>query len=162
MQIRQASTSWDESAVRHIIASHQTMAGALLPMLHALQDSIGFIPADSVPLIALALNLSRAEVHGVITYYHHFRQTPPGHHVLQICRAEACQARGSEALATHAVRTLGCDFHETTADGAVSLEPAYCLGHCAVGPNIAIGDEFFARITPARLDALLQAKRGAA
>ena len=147
--------AWNETAVRQIITAHQSMPGALLPILHAIQDATGFIPPDSVPLIAAALNLSRAEVHGVITYYHHFRQAPTGTHLLQICRAEACQARGADALLAHAIQVLGCGFHQTTADGALTLEPVYCLGQCAVGPNIVIGDALHARITPARLDALL-------
>lgn len=155
-QATQAMATWDENTVRQIITTHQSMPGALLPILHAIQDTTGFIPPDSVPLIAVALNLSRAEVHGVITYYHHFRQAPAGSHLLQICRAEACQARGADALVAHAIKLLGCDFHQTTADGAVTLEPVYCLGQCAVGPNIVIGDALHARITPARLDALLE------
>ena len=104
--------------------------GALLPVLHAIQARCGYIPADTVPLIADRLNLSRAEVHGVISYYHHFRQTPAGKVVVQVCRAEACQSVGADQLAEHAVKSLGCDFHETSKDGSVTLEPVYCLGHC--------------------------------
>lgn len=160
MQAEQIAKTWDV-AVRQAIASKRSMRGALLPVLHDIQDALGYIPPESVPMIADELNLSRAEVHGVITYYHHFRQHPAGRHVVQICRAEACQARGADALAAHARQALGCDFHQTTPDGAVTLEPVYCLGHCAVGPNIAIGDELHARITPQRFEVLINAKRGA-
>lgn len=149
------------TTVSDVIAACKSMPGAMLPMLHGIQDALGYIPPDAVPMIADALNVSRAEVHGVITYYHHFRQAPAGNCVVQLCRAEACQARGSEALAAHAKAALACDFHETTADGSVTLEPVYCLGHCAVGPNIAIGDTLHARITPEKFDALIHATRGA-
>ena len=122
----------EPETLQAILETHRHQPGALLPVLHAIQETMGFIPPDAVPLVAEALNLSRAEVHGVITFYHHFRQQPPGRHVLQLCRAEACQSMGGEALADHARATLGCDFHETTADGAVTLEPVYCLGNCAL------------------------------
>jgi formate dehydrogenase subunit gamma len=160
MQSVPAAISPDSAAVHAIIQSQKQRPGALLPILHGIQDLIGFIPADAVPMIAEELNLSRAEVHGVITYYHHFRQQPAGRHLVQICRAEACQARGAGALAEHAKAKLGCDFHHSTPDGEVTLEPAYCLGHCSVGPNIAIGDELHARVTPARFDSLIAGKRG--
>ncbi len=129
--------------------------GALLPILHAIQAEHGHVPADAVPLIADRLNLSRAEVHGVISYYHHFRQAPAGKHVVQLCRAEACQARGGEALAAHAKQALGIDFHQTTADGRVTLEPVYCLGQCACGPAMMVDDAVHAQVTPLRFDALL-------
>lgn len=161
MQTAQSAKSWNIAAVRQIIESRKSMPGALLPILHGIQDVVGYIPSDTVPMISEELNLSRAEVHGVITYYHHFRQQPAGTHLVQICRAEACQARGADALVAHAKSALGCDFHQTAPDGEVTLEPAYCLGHCAVGPNIAIGDEHYARITPDRFDTLINAKRGA-
>ena len=136
------------------------MPGAMLPILHGIQDAVGYIPSDAVAMIADGLNVSRAEVHGVITYYHHFRQEPAGKRLVQICRAEACQARGADALVAHAKAALGCDFHQTTADGELTLEPAYCLGQCAVGPNMTIGNELHARITPEKFDALTNAKRG--
>ena len=129
--------------------------GALLPILHAIQAAHGHVPADAVPRIAERLNLSRAEVHGVLSYYHHFRQAPAGKHVVQVCRAEACQARGGEGLAAHAKQSLGIDFHETTADGRVTLEPVYCLGQCACGPAMMIDDAVHAHVTPQRFDALL-------
>lgn len=127
----------------------------LLPVLHGLQDSVGFIPPDRVPAIAQHFNLSRAEVHGVITFYHYFRSEPPPRCVVQICRAEACQSMGGDALLAHAERTLGCGLHGHSADGAIGLEPVYCLGLCASSPALTINDTVSARVTPARFDALL-------
>jgi formate dehydrogenase subunit gamma len=152
---------FDVAAVRGIIAERKGMAGAMLPILHGIQEKVGYIPADAVPMIAGELNLSRAEVHGVISFYHFFRQQPPGKHVVQVCRAEACQARGSEALAGQAQDLLGCAFHETSADGQFTLEPVYCLGQCACGPNIRIDDELHARVGADKLQRLVQAKREA-
>jgi formate dehydrogenase subunit gamma len=148
-------------ALETLVAQHKTMPGAMLPTLHAIQGALGYIPAEAVALIADALNVSRAEVHGVITFYHHFRQTPPGRHVVRICRAEACQAVGADALAAHAKAALACDFHQTSSDGGFSLEPVYCLGQCACGPAIMIGDEVHARVSSGKFDRLLGAKRGA-
>ncbi len=142
-----------------ILRARQHQPGALLPILHDVQDALGFVPPDAAPAIAQALNLSRAEVHGVISFYHHFRDRPAGRHVLQLCRAEACQAVGADALAEHAQRELGCGWHQTSADGAVTLEPVYCLGQCAVGPALMAGTELHGGVTPARLDALLTALR---
>lgn len=129
--------------------------GELLPALHAIQDAVGFIPAESVADIAAAFNLSRAEVHGVISFYHHFRSTPPAPHTVRICQAEACQSMGAEQLLAHAEKTLGCCLHEKSADGRFSLEPVYCLGHCATSPAMMIGETVHARVTPARFDQLL-------
>jgi formate dehydrogenase subunit gamma len=148
-------------AVRAVIAQHAGEPGALLPILHGVQDALGCVPADVVPEIAFALNLSRAEVHGVITYYHHFRAGPAGRHVVQICRAEACKAMGADALLAHAQAALGCGVHGTTADAAVTLEPAFCLGLCASSPAVAIDDEVHARVTPAVFDALIAGVRTA-
>jgi formate dehydrogenase subunit gamma len=130
--------------------------GALLPILHEIQDRIGHVPPESIPVVAKALNLSRAEVHGVVTFYHHFRREPAGRCVVQVCRAEACQALGSAALETHAQRSLGVGFGETTSDGAVSLEAVFCLGNCATGPSVMIGDDIHGRVTPERFDALVR------
>ena len=116
---------------------------------------LGFIPADAVPGIARALHLSRAEVHGVISFYHDFRSAPAARHVLQICRAEACQAMGARALEAHARKRLGIDYGGTTADGAITLEPVYCLGNCACSPSVRLDDEIHARVDAARLDELL-------
>lgn len=143
------------AAVRAVLAQRAHEAGALLPILHDVQEALGHIPGDVVPEIAHALNLSRAEVHGVITYYHHFRAEPAGTFLVQICRAEACQAMGADALLAHAERSLGCKPHGTSADGAFTLEPAFCLGLCASSPAIMLGDELHARVTPRVFDALV-------
>lgn len=150
-------------AVQQAIDAHRTRPGALLPLLHAVQDALGWVPPDVLPSIAHALNLSRAEVHGVVSFYHHFRSTPPGRHVLRLCRAEACQARGARALEAHARQTLGIDFHQTTADGAITLEPVYCLGNCGCGPSLLLdADELHANVTPAAFDALVRQVRAEA
>lgn len=144
-----------EQAVQRALDEHAGMPGALLPVLHALQSALGCVPAVAVPLIAEGLNLSRADVHGVISFYDDFRQQPVGRHQLRICRAEACQAVGAAALEDHARRVLGLDMGETRADGSVTLDAVYCLGNCACGPSLAVGERVHARVTPARLDALL-------
>lgn len=126
--------SWTPQQIQDEIDALKHKPGALLPILHAVQDRCGYVPREAVPLIAESLQLTRAEVHGVISFYHHFRTTPPGRHVVQICRAEACQARGSRALEKYARDTLGIDYHQTTADREITLEPVYCLGNCACGP----------------------------
>lgn len=150
------STMENLSTIDSILAAKHSLPGALLPILHDIQEALGYIPPDAVASIAGALNLSRAEVHGVITYYHYFRQTPPGRHVLRVCRAEACQSLGCEALAQHVQTALGCGFHATSADGAVTLEPVYCLGQCAAGPNMQIDETtLHARMTPEKFDMLL-------
>lgn len=146
-------------AIAAIIAARQDMPGALLPILHEIQDTQGYIPEAAVSIIARALNLSRAEVHGVITFYHDFRQHPPGKHVVRVCRAEACQSVGADALAAHAQHGLGCGFHETTADGQVALEPVYCLGQCACGPAMMIDQTLYGRVDAHRFDALVGALR---
>lgn len=129
---------------------------ALLPILHHVQEALRFIPPALVPEIAQALNLSRAEVHGVVTYYHHFRTTPPGRHVVQICQAEACRANGAVALMAHAAERLACRPGETRADGAVTLEPVYCLGLCATGPSAMVDDLPCSRVSAATLAAIAQ------
>jgi formate dehydrogenase subunit gamma len=146
-----------QQATAAAIQRHAGQQGNLLPILHAIQDVLGCIPARAVPELASALQLSRAEVHGVISFYPHFRQTPAAPVVLKVCRAESCQAMGGEALADHARQTLGCDFHATTANGAVSLEPVYCLGLCAQSPTVMLNGRVHARMTPQKLDRLLQA-----
>ena len=146
--------------LHRIVEARRNQPGALLPILHDIQDAYGYVPPEAVPLIAAGLNLSRAEVHGVITYYHHFRQQPAGRHVLRVCRAEACQAAGAEALLEHAGKTLGCADHGTTADGAITLEPVYCLGQCACGPNLMVDDTtLHARVTPEQFDRLVEQLR---
>lgn len=146
--------------VNAVLAAKQHLPGALLPILHDIQDQLGYIPPGVLPLIADQLNLSRAEVHGVVSYYHHFRQQPPGRHVVQVCRAEACQASGGNALASHAERVLGCGFHATSANGEFTLEPAYCLGQCGCAPAIMIDDDVHARVDALRFDELIADKRG--
>jgi formate dehydrogenase subunit gamma len=145
----------ERSAVQEACAQLKGLPGALLPILHAVQEALGFVPKDSIPLIALELNLSIAEVHGVVTFYHYFRQQKPGRHVLHLCRAEACQALGAQALEAHAKATLRIDFHGTTTDGAISLEPVYCLGNCALGPSLMIDEQLNGRVTAQRFDALV-------
>lgn len=151
---------WDNQEIEAIIDSLKQKPGALLPILHAIQDRIGFVPPESVSTIAEALNLSRAEVHGVITFYHYFRQTPPGRKTIHLCRAESCQAMGSDALEAHAKSRLGIDYHENTADGDFSLEPVYCLGNCACSPAIMIDKEVYGRVTPERFDEIIAEARG--
>lgn len=154
-------STFDLELIKSIIAKSSAVPGAMLPILHEIQDAVGFVPAAAVPLIADALNLSRAEVHGVVTYYHHFRQKPGAKHVLKLCSAEACQAVGSAALAEHAKAALGCDFHQSTSDGLFALEPVYCLGLCASGPSVMVNDaEVHGRMTPQQFDGLVQELRG--
>lgn len=129
--------------------------GALLPILHDIQDALGYIPDAAVPVIAQTLNLSRAEVHGVLTFYHLFRRRPPGQHTLYVCRAEACQSMGARELERLIKERLGIDFHETTADGRYSLEPIYCLGNCACSPAVMVDETVHGRVTAERLDELL-------
>ena len=140
------------ATVRSVLVRHVNEPGALLPILHDVQDALGHIPADVVPVIAKGLNLSRAEVHGVVTYYHHFRTEPAGRTVVQVCRAESCKACGADALMAHAEKVLGCASHHTRADGAYTLEPVYCLGMCALSPAIMVDDKLHARMTPEKFD----------
>ena len=146
--------------VLEILDAHQTMPGNLLPILHGIQDTLGYIPPSAIEDIAKALYLSKAEVHGVISFYHYFRTTPPGKHTIRICRAESCQAMNGKALENHAKQTLGIDFHETTPDEHFSLEAVYCLGNCACSPSITIDDEVHGRVTPEKFDQLLAACKG--
>lgn len=141
--------------VELILRSHAGRPGPLLEVLHAVQRELGHVPPDCVPLIAAGLNLSRAEVHGVLSFYHSFRSAPPGRHIVHVCRAEACQAMQGDALAAHAQQRLGVAFHETTRDGQFSLEPVYCLGNCACSPAVMIDDQLHGRVSPERFDALI-------
>jgi len=146
-----------EVVVGEIIASVGDEPGALMPVLHAVQDRLGYIPADAVPEIARALNLSRAEVHGVISFYHDFRSTPPGRNIVRVCRAESCQAMGAVELAAHIQKRLGIEFGQSSADGAYTLEPVYCLGNCACSPAIVVGSDIHGRVTPERFDEIISA-----
>ncbi|MGW8369629.1 MAG: formate dehydrogenase subunit gamma [Gammaproteobacteria bacterium] len=141
--------------VETLVRAHADRPGGLLPMLHAIQDELGYIPDEAVPIIAASLNLSRAEVHGVITFYHFFRTTRPGKHTLYVCRAEACQSMGSRALEDYVREKLNIDFHETTADGRISLEPVYCLGNCACSPAVMLDETVHGRVSPELIDELL-------
>lgn len=148
----------DTEATRSVtdaLARLKDVPGGLLPILHAIQDELGHVPAAAVPTIAEALNLSRAEVHGVVSFYHHFRTERPGRHVLQLCRAEACKSMGADALAAQARERLGVDFHETTPDGAVTLEAVYCLGNCACAPSAMVDGEPRGRLNAERLESLI-------
>jgi formate dehydrogenase subunit gamma len=145
--------------VRRIVADLKNRPGPLLEVLHAVQAALGYVPEGAVPLVAQGLNVSRAEVHGVVTFYHYFRRTPPGKHVVSLCRAESCQALGADALAQHAKRKLGVDFHETTADGEFSLEPIYCLGNCACSPAAMVDGRLYGRLNPESFDAMLVKER---
>jgi formate dehydrogenase subunit gamma len=141
--------------VRELCRRLKDRAGALLPVLHAIQDALGYVPAEAVPLVGEELNLSRAEVHGVISFYHYFRDTPPGRHTIYLCRAESCQAMRSKELEAHAKAHLGVSFHQTTADGAFSFEPVYCLGNCALSPAIMVDGQLYGRVTPERFNAIV-------
>jgi formate dehydrogenase subunit gamma len=141
--------------VRRIVADMKNRPGPLIEVLHAVQAALGYVPAEAVPVVAEALNLSRAEVHGVVTFYHFFRETPPGKHTVHICRAEACQSMGANALVAHAKKRLGVDFHETTRDGVFSLEQVFCLGNCALSPAAMIDGQLYGRVTPERFDQLV-------
>ncbi len=141
--------------LRHLIAQHRDLEGPLLPILHAIQDACGHIPDDAHPLICDALNISAAELHGVISFYHDFRKKPAGRHVLKICRAESCQSVGGEAVAASLLEKLGLDWHGTTVNGAVTIEPVYCLGLCACGPAAMVDDRVIGRVNAAKLDAIL-------
>ena len=147
----------NEARIAAIVERHRHRDGPLIEVLHDVQADFGCIPSGAVAVIARALNLSRAEVHGVVTFYHHFRTRPPGRHVLQICRAESCQAAGGRAIENHAQKRLGVGFGETTPDGRLTLEAVYCLGLCACSPAAMLDDEVHGRLTPERLDALIDA-----
>lgn len=141
------SPAWSPDAARAVIAPHARTRGGLLPALHALQGAFGYIDDAAVPLLAEVFNLSRADVFGVVTFYHDFRRTPPAGRVVKLCRADACRAAGGEKLAAHAA---------ARAQDGVTVEAVYCLGLCALGPSAMIDGRPYARLTAERLDALLQ------
>lgn len=142
-----------------ILTAHDGLEGPLLPILHAIQAQFGYVPRDTLPVIAKHLNLSRAEVHGVMSFYHDFREDPAGRHVLKLCRAEACQSMGGDRVAAHAQKTLGIEWHETTRDGQVTLEPIFCLGLCACAPAAMIDGKLVGRVDEARLDTIIAGVR---
>jgi formate dehydrogenase subunit gamma len=145
---------WEAARGAEIIAEHSKVEGATLVILHALQEAFGYVPEDALPMIANELNLSRAEVYGVFTFYHDFRAKPAGRHVLKLCRAEACQAAGGDALVARAEEKLGVALGNTTPDERVTLEPIYCLGLCATAPSAMLDGRLFGRLDEARIDAL--------
>jgi len=146
----------DTARARERIQELQHLPGALLPILHALQDEFGYVDEAAVPLMAEALNLSQAEVHGVISFYHDFRRTPPGRHVLKMCRAEACQSMGCGALIEHVEKRLGIKLGETTADGSLTVEPVFCLGNCALSPAVMLDAQPYGRVSASMADALIE------
>jgi formate dehydrogenase subunit gamma len=149
-------TATSDPTLDRILSDHMGMEGPLLPILHAVQAAFGHVPASLRPAIADALNISGAELHGVISFYHDFRNEPGGRHVLRICRAEACQAMGGTSLARATLEKLGVDWHGTTGDGTLTVEPVYCLGLCACAPAVALDDKVLGRATGAKIDTLLQ------
>ncbi len=145
--------------VEEILAAHQGVEGALLPILHSVQESFGYVPEEALPIIARHQNISKAEAYGVMTFYHDFRAKPAGAHVLKLCRAESCQTMGADGLAAHAKEKLGLDWHETTLDGKITLEPIFCLGLCACGPAALVDGKVVGRVTPAKLDQIVKGMR---
>jgi len=159
MSKRSPDQVWDADRALTCIRDLEHLPGALLPVLHALQAEFGYVDPCAVPVIASQLNLSEAEVHGVIGFYHDFRRTPPGRHVLRICRAEACQSMGCEKLIEHVEERTGVKLGATAADRSLTLEPVYCLGNCALSPAIMLDDKLYGRVSPAVADALLDDAR---
>ncbi|MCC7271119.1 MAG: formate dehydrogenase subunit gamma [Alphaproteobacteria bacterium] len=153
------SHPWNAERASEIIAAHGAAEGATLPILHALQEAFGHVPEAAVPMIAAALNLTRAEVHGVVTFYHDFRRAPPGRHVVKLCRAEACQSAGGRAVADGVRTRLGVSWGGTTPDGRVTLEAVYCLGLCATAPAAMVDGEVIGRLDEAAAERMLRAIR---
>lgn len=147
---------WNEAQAREIIDTHIDSPGGLMPMLTDMLEVFGHVDRSIIPTLAEALNLSRAEVHGVVSFYHDFRATAPGRHVIRLCRAEACQSMQADALIDHAKRKLGVEWHGTSADGAVTLEPVYCLGNCACAPAMMVDGDSHGRVTPALFDEIVE------
>ena len=152
-------TPWSAQVAQEAISVHATQRGPLLPVLRALQETFGYVDPRAVPLVATALNLSRADVHGVLTFYSDLRSTPPGRIRVQVCRGEACQAVGGHGLAAHATRTLGLDFGQTAADGSLTLDEVFCLGNCALGPSILVEEQPFGLVDTTLLDELVAEAR---
>ena len=146
-----------EDAIATVIGGQLHLEGPLLPILHGLQAAFGHVPQAALPMIAETLNIGRAEVHGVVSFYHDFRAAPAGRHVVRICRAEACQSVGGAAVAEAALARLGVDWHGTTADGGVTVKPVFCLGLCACGPSVMVDGDLHGRVDDARMRDLLEA-----
>src|SRR3954452_7198959 len=155
MRMTSVYEPWDAARGAEIIAEYSRLEGPTLVILHALQEAFGYVPEPAIPMIAQELNLSRAEIHGVFTFYHDFRHEPAGRHVLKLCRSEACQAAGGDALAVRAEAKLGIALGNTTADSRVTLEPIYCLGLCATAPSAMLDGRVVGRLNEQRLDALV-------
>jgi len=153
---------WSEERATEIVQAHAGLRGPVLPVLHALQEEFGHLDPRAVPLVARLLNLSRADVHGVVTFYRDFRDSAPAPVQVRVCRAEACQSVGAHALAEHATRALGTDFGGTSPDGAVELDQVFCLGNCALGPSATVDGTLYGRVDPDRLDALVGQARSRA
>tara|TARA_B100000902_G_scaffold202421_1_gene192960 strand:+ start:1147 stop:1938 length:792 start_codon:yes stop_codon:yes gene_type:complete len=145
--------------INEYVEKYQNVPGALLPLMHNIQDDFGFIPEESYKFISKAYNLSIAEIHGFVTFYHHFRTHLPGKNILQICRAESCQAMGSENIENYCQEKLGINYHQTTEDNLITLEPVYCLGNCACSPAIMINEEVVGRVTPKKIDQIISKAR---
>lgn len=155
------SSTWDAAIAQHCIDTVKDLPGAMLPILHALQAEFGYIHEEAIPLIADSLNLSRAEVVGVVHFYSDFRTEPPGRHILKVCRAESCQSMGCEALVQHLETSLGASMGQTTSDGAVTLETVYCLGNCALSPAVMLDDRLHGKMSPQKVDGLVTNARRA-
>jgi len=151
--------SWDADRALSLIQELERLPGALLPILHALQEEFGYVDKAAVPLIASALNISHAEVHGVISFYHDFHHEPAGRHTLKVCRAESCQAMGCESMIRHVEERLGVKLGETTEDRSVTLEPVYCLGNCALSPAVMLDGKLYGRVSSEVADFLIDDAR---
>ncbi|MGI6850845.1 formate dehydrogenase subunit gamma [Mesorhizobium sp. 1B3] len=155
----QVASTEIETRTTAVVEQLKGLEGPLLPILHGIQEEFGYVPSESLPVIASALNLSRAEVHGVVSFYHDYRRHPAGRHVLKLCRAEACQAVGGDAMADRLKQLLGIGFHETTNDGSVTLEPVYCLGLCACAPSAMLDGEVIGRLDMGKIEEIVEAVR---
>ena len=149
-------TTHDEALAHAMIEKFNARPEMLIQILHLFVEQFGFISDLAIRQIAKEINISRADVHGVVSFYHDFKRTPSGKHVVKICQAESCQAMGSRALTAHAEKTLGIDLHATSGDNLLTLEPIYCLGNCALSPSVMIDDKVHGRVTPERFDALIK------
>ena len=145
--------------IEQYVSAYKDTPGALLPLMHAIQDDLGYVPEDSYVIISKTYNLSIAEIHGFVTFYHHFRTHPTGKNVLQVCRAESCQAMGGEEIEMYCKDTLGIDYHQTTDDNLITLEPIYCLGNCACSPAVMINDNVIGRVSKKKIDNIIRIAR---
>jgi formate dehydrogenase subunit gamma len=158
MELQAARTDIEMRTTR-VLDDLKHLEGSLLPILHEVQEEFGYVPNDALPVIATALNISKAEVHGVVTFYHDYRREPAGRHILKVCQAEACQSMGSDAVAAKLKQALGIGFHETAKDGSVTLEPVYCLGLCACSPSAMLDGEVIGRVDDEAIEEIVEAVR---